>query len=177
MFLDQQFKIKDLGTLHFFLGLEVTRSQKDIVLNQRKYALELVSDAGLLAVKPMSSPMDSSIRLAHDQGSPLADAASYRRLIGRLLYLTTTHHDISFAVHHLSQFGSKPIDIHLSAAHRVLHYLKGSLGHGLFFPSSSNLHFRFVTGFCLFIGSSLVSWKSKNKLLYHILHPKQSTVM
>ncbi|KAF2284216.1 hypothetical protein GH714_019935 [Hevea brasiliensis] len=63
-FLNQTFRIKDLGTLKFFLGLEIARNSKGMVINQRKYALEILSDARYLASKPVSTPMDSSLKLS-----------------------------------------------------------------------------------------------------------------
>lgn len=104
---------------------------------------------------------------------------SYIRLIGKLLYLRTTRPDIAFVVGKLCQFSSSLLEIHLQAAHKVLRYLKGTIGKGLFYSSdSSNLTLkgytdsdwnscpdtrRSVTAFCMYIGDSLVSWKSKKQ--------------
>ncbi|XP_061348083.1 uncharacterized mitochondrial protein AtMg00810-like [Gastrolobium bilobum] len=176
--LDQQFCIKDLGPLKFFLGLEIARSPHGIVVNQRKYVLELLADSGLLGAKAASTPMEPTLRLCQNQGDPCADPASYRRLVGRLLYLANTRPDISFAVQQLSQFVANPMIAHFDAAIRVLRYLKGSPGKGLFFSSSSSLTLsgfsdadwatcldtrRSITGFCVFLGTSLISWKSKKQ--------------
>jgi hypothetical protein len=180
-FLNDRFKIKDLGPLRYFLGLEVARSKQGILLNQRKYTLELLEDSGNLAAKSSLTPYDASLKL-HNSNSPLYnDETQYRRLIGRLIYLTTTRPDISFAVQQLSQFVSKPQQVHYQAAIRVLQYLKNAPAKGLFYSATSNFKLsgfadsdwatcpttrKSVTGYCVFLGSSLISWKSK----------KQSTV-
>lgn len=90
-----------------------------------------------MAAKPATTLFNPSAKLTADQGTPLPNESSYRRLIGRLLYLTTTLLNISFSVQHLSQFVSKPHTTHLQVAHIIFRYLKGDKG--ILFPASSPL--------------------------------------
>jgi len=176
--LHSNFRIKDLGILKYFLGIRVAHSETSIYLCQRKYCLDLIRDSGLSGCKPCCIPMDNSLMLHQDDSELLTDVLSYRRLVGRLLYLTTTRPDISFATQQLSQFMSKPTRSHLAAAMRVLKYLKGHPGHGLFFPYDSQIQLtgfsdadwgtcidsrRSITGYCFFIGSYLISRKTKKQ--------------
>ena len=121
--------------------------------------------------------MDSSLRLKQDNSSELLDdPLSYRRLVGRLIYLTTTRPDIVFATQQLSQFMANPTKSHLGAAIRLLKYLKGCPTKGLYFKWNSPIHLigfsdvdwatcvltrRSITSYCFFIGNSLISWKTK----------------
>ncbi|KAL5562467.1 hypothetical protein UlMin_032214 [Ulmus minor] len=176
--LNKEFKLKDLGDLKYFLGLEIAHSTAGICVSQRKYVLDLLSEFGYLGCKPAITPMEVNTRLSISDEADLPDVGMYRRLIGKLLYLTLTRPDISYAVGQLSQFLSTPKASHLQAAQRVLRYLKAVPGQGLFFPSSSKLQLtafadsdwarcpdsrRSVTGFCIFLGDSLISWKSKKQ--------------
>lgn len=95
------FKLRDLGTLRYFLGLEIARSAAGITLCQRKYTLDLLTETGLLGCQPSSIPMDPSFKLTLEDGDLLLNAELYRRLVGKLLYLTFTRPDITYAVHKL----------------------------------------------------------------------------
>ncbi|KAM2468135.1 hypothetical protein PS1_009864 [Malus domestica] len=178
-FLSGCFRIKDLGPLKYVLGVEVARSKAGISICQRKYTLDILEEAGLLGVKPAKVPMELDLVLTTTGGDALKDPTRYRRLVGKLIYLTITRPDITYAVNNLSQFMQEPTLHHLKAAHRLLQCLKEAPGQGLLFPTENQLNLigycdadwarcpitrRSVTGFCIFLGKSLVSWKSKKQV-------------
>ncbi|CAL9023297.1 unnamed protein product, partial [Prunus brigantina] len=107
-FLHHQFRLKDLGLLKYFLGIEVARSKEGISISQRKYILDILDDVGLLGACPVDFPMEQDLKLQSTEGELLKDPTRYRRIVGRLIYLTITRPDISYPVQVLSQFMSQP---------------------------------------------------------------------
>ena len=135
--LNSAFQLKDLGPLKFFLGLEIARNSKGIFVSQRKYALEILDDYGILAAKLDPVPMEPNMKLSREDGDLLIHPTSYQRMIGRLVYLTITRPDISYFVQLLNRFMDSPRKPHLDAANKVLKYLKSSPSQGIFFFAAS----------------------------------------
>ncbi|KAM1169726.1 hypothetical protein ACFX19_032002 [Malus domestica] len=175
--LRSMFLIKDLGPLHYFLGIEVKRSSSGIFINQTKYILDLLQKANMDGAKPYNTPL-STAKLDHT--SPLLEnATEYRSLVGALQYLIWTRPDISFAVNLVCQFMHSPRLSHLQAVKRHLRYLKSSIELGLWFSKSSyplclqafsdadwagcSIDKRSTSGFCIFLGSSILSWSAKKQ--------------
>ncbi|RVW45480.1 Retrovirus-related Pol polyprotein from transposon TNT 1-94 [Vitis vinifera] len=137
-YLSEEFEVKDLGNLKYFLGMEVARSRKGIVVSQRKYILDLLKETGMLGCKPIDTPMDSQKKLGIEKESTPVDRGRYQQLVGRLIYLSHTRPDIGFAVSAVSQFMHSPTEEHMEAVYRILRYLKMTSGKGLFFRKTEN---------------------------------------
>ena len=89
-----EFEMKDLGMMHYFLGLEVWKSLDEIFLNQGKYTTEILKRFGMLDCKAMTTPMTTNLKLLNDDTSKVIDATLYRQITGSLMYLTNTRTDI-----------------------------------------------------------------------------------
>ena len=101
--LAEEFEMKDLGLMHYFLGMEVWQIQEGIFMNQGKYVVEILKRFDMLDCKSMATPMDTNLKLLSDETSKLVDMTPYRQIIGSLMYLTNTRPDIFFVVNTLSQ--------------------------------------------------------------------------
>ncbi|XP_031266608.1 uncharacterized protein LOC116125017 [Pistacia vera] len=159
--LHSNFKLKDLGSLRYFLGFEVARSSKGISLCQQKYALELIATSGLAAIKPAMIPLDPQQKF------------------------TTVEFDASFpsapdpTLKDPSSVYASAKTVPSHAALKVVKYIKGSPGLGFVFPANGSIYLqafcdsnwasclmtrKSITGFCIFLGVSLLSWKSKRQV-------------
>ncbi|CAL1404046.1 unnamed protein product [Linum trigynum] len=180
VFLRDNFALREMGALSYFLGIEVHRTSSGIVLSQRKFILDLLDRAHMSTANPISTPctLDIIQQAAQDNSPLFADPSLYRSLVGGLQYLSFTRPDISFAVNHVSQYQHAPTDTHWAAVKRILRYLRGTIDRGMEFSRSSSLHIhgysdsswascpkdrKSITGFAVFCGSNLISWSTRKQ--------------
>lgn len=96
--LKQEFEMKDLGDLRYFLGIEIIRTPDGIWLSQRQYVLDMLSKYGMADYKPISVPLDQNGKVSADAGFVLEDATMYRKIVGSLIYVTISRPDLSYTV-------------------------------------------------------------------------------
>jgi hypothetical protein len=174
--LQLEFAMTDLGTLHHFLGITAKRRPRGLFLHQRQYAIDILEQAGMSNYKPCSTPVDTQAKLFEDDGPPVADAMSYRSLIGALQYLTFSRPDIAYAVQQVCLHMHTPREPHLTTLKQILCYLCGSLDYGLLLRPSWMTELvvytdadwagcpdtrRSTSGYVVFLGANLVSWAAK----------------
>ncbi|XP_028059437.1 uncharacterized protein LOC114263138 [Camellia sinensis] len=145
--------MKDLGTLNYFLGLEISHDSTGYYLSQAKYASNLLACPGLTDCKTTSSPIDPQTRFTPIDGDLLSDVTLYRQLVGSLVYLTVTCLDIIYVVHLVSQYMSALRTPYYTALLCILCYLKGTMFYRLHYSAHSSLKFR---AFLMLIGLGIL---------------------
>ncbi|KAF7834709.1 retrovirus-related Pol polyprotein from transposon TNT 1-94 [Senna tora] len=147
-----EFSLKDLGNLHYFLGIEVTHlDDGSLLLSQGKYVHDLLCKTKMDGANFISTPMVSNSRLSKDGDNLMSDPTLYRSTVGALQYVTITRPDLSFAINKVCQFMSNPLDEHWAAVKRILRYLKEGKKYALYGCWSTDLGATsFVLSFCLF---------------------------
>lgn len=135
--LKKDFAMKDLGSLHYFLGIQVTRNQSRLYLSQFKYITYVLYRAKMAGAKPCSTPLVAGTKLSQTTNDPLQDITSYRQIVGAFQYCTLTCPKLAFMVNQLCQFMHALTSLHWSATKCVSHYLKGTLHHSLHFVKGS----------------------------------------
>ncbi|GJZ53223.1 putative ribonuclease H-like domain-containing protein [Tanacetum coccineum] len=174
----KKFQMSSMGELTFFLGLQVTQKDDGIFINQDKYVDEILKKFGFSTVKTTSTPMETSKPLLKDEEAEDVDVHLYRSMIGSLMYLTSSRHDIMFVVCACARFQVTPKVSHLHDVKRIFRYLKGKPKLGLWYPKDSpfdleaytdsdyagaSLDRKSTTEGCQFLVSRLISWQCKKQ--------------
>ena len=178
-YLSKEFEIKDLGSLKYFLGIEVSRSKNGIFLSQRKYTLDLLKETGMSACQLIDTPMEEGLKLCVESNQIPIDKGRYQRLVGRLMYLAHTRPDLAYALSVVSQFMHNPGEQHMNSVMRILRYLKSAPGKGIMFTKKEDWQNvsvytdvdwagaiddrRSTSGYFTFVGGNLVTWRSKKQ--------------
>ncbi|XP_019167847.1 PREDICTED: uncharacterized protein LOC109163553 [Ipomoea nil] len=171
------FKIRDLGTPGFFLGIETILVNGGLILSQWRYMTDLLNRFGMVDCKPLATPT-AVTQVVTPSSQPCEDPTQYHRIVGALQYLTITRPDLSYAVNRLCQFMHSPTIDHWGLVKRVLRYIKGTLDYGLRVSASSSADIhafsdsdwagcpidrKSTSGYAVFLGSNLISWLSRKQ--------------
>ena len=173
-----RFALKDLGSLSYFLGVEVIPTTTGLFLSQRKYVCDLLQQLGMLDTKAATTPLSVGTQLTATSGTTLPEPKDYRAALGSLQYLTLTRPDVAFAVNRLSQFMQSLTLDHWHALKRLLRYVNGTKDQGLLLHRDSppTLHgfvdadwagnkddYTSTMGHVIFLGRNPLTWCSKKQ--------------
>jgi hypothetical protein len=176
--LASEFDMKDLGLMHYYLGLEVWQKRGEVFLGQEKYAIKILQKFGMMEYKSMDTAMNADIRKLKVPDSDPVDISLYQQLIGSSMYLVNTRLDIFFAVNTLSQFQVEPREEHWIVAKHVLRNIRETINYGLKYTTSSDIQLHGFTdfdwagsaedkkstsGMCFSLGSTIISWSSRKQ--------------
>lgn len=136
--LNTVFRMKDMGEVHYFLGIQVHHTPDGLFLNQSKYAKDLLFAAGMQDCAPMPTPLPVKLHPLQGENEVFSDPRYFRSLAGKLQYLTLTRPDLQFSVNYICQKMHMPSvsDFHLLK--RILRYVKGTLEMGINITAATN---------------------------------------
>ncbi|KAE8705448.1 Phosphoglucomutase [Hibiscus syriacus] len=118
--LAKEFETKDLGSMRYFLGMEIARFEEELIINQRKYVLDLLAETGMLDCKPVKTPMEPDLKFCKEMTRNPVNKETYQSLVGKLIYLSLTRPDIAYSVSIVSQHMSDPREEHLEVVNKIL---------------------------------------------------------
>ena len=179
--LSEEYEMKDLGELKYFLGIQVHRNKerKLIHINQSSYNRTVLERFGMMDSKPMNTPLPGGARLIKATATDvLTDQKEYQSMVGSLMYaMLATRPDLAQCIQQISQYSSKPARPHEKATKHALRYLNGTIDQGITF--NGNLGFKLecwsdanwggeegresVSGFVFTIAGGAVSYSSKKQ--------------
>ncbi|XP_038704708.1 uncharacterized mitochondrial protein AtMg00810-like [Tripterygium wilfordii] len=172
--------MSDLGSLHFFLGLEVKQGKDGVFVSQKKYATDLLKKFNMLNCKMAATPMNVNEKLQLEDGTEKANARNFRSLVGGLIYLTNTRPDIAFSMSIVSRFMHSPSKQHFGAAKRIMRYIAGTVDYGIWFTNVPDFKLfgftnsdwagsiddrKSTSGNIFKLGSGAVTWSSKKQAM------------
>ena len=187
-----EFEMSDLGMMHHFLGIEVMQSSTGIFISQKKYVGEILDRFQMKDCNLINTPSEFGMKLNKDNGGKKVDDTLYKKIVGSLMYLTTTRPDIIHVVSVISRYMECPIEIHLLAAKRIFQYLQGTKEFRLFYKNGEKSDlFGFTdsdyvgdlddrkntSGYIFMMGTGVVSWSSKKKPIVTLSSTKAEFVV
>ncbi|AAF32440.1 hypothetical protein; 74056-75837 [Arabidopsis thaliana] len=177
--MSSKFEMSNLGKLTYYLGIEVIQHKDGIALNQNRYALKILEEAGMIDCNRVHTPMEMGLKFSKAEEEEEVDATAYRKNVGCLRYLLHTRPDLSYCVGVLSRYMQSPRVSHAAAMKQCLRYLKGTTSLGLIFKrcekipklvgysdSSHNVDpddGRSTAGHVFYLGESPITWCSSKQ--------------
>ncbi|XP_066373760.1 uncharacterized mitochondrial protein AtMg00810-like [Miscanthus floridulus] len=131
-----RFRMSNLGTLSYYLGIEVRQGKEALTLDQSAYASKLLERSGMAECKPCVTPMEERLKLTKANTAVKVDATLYRSIVGGPRYLVHMRPDIAFVVGYVSRFMKDPREDHWATVKRLLCYIKGTVDHGIVLPKT-----------------------------------------
>eukprot|EP00253_Pinus_taeda_P010342 PITA_10342 len=174
--LTREFEMKDMGLMHYFLGMEVWQGDVELFVSQGKYANEIFTRFCMERSKPMETPLAGNWRKEDATLGEVVEATVYRQLVGSLMYLVNTQLDMCYVVNQLSQAMVRLTMLYWKATKHVSRYLRGTTKFGLWYKQIEGVKLqgftdadwvgspsnRKSTSRGIFsIGSSTISWYNR----------------
>ena len=128
-----EFDMSDLGRMKHFLRVEVKQCSDGIFICHKRYAREVLERFAMGNSNAVKNPIVPGTKLSKDKGGVRIDETLFKKVVGSLMYLPVTRHDLMYGVSLISRFMSSPTMSHWLAAKRILRYLKSTTNLGIFF--------------------------------------------
>jgi len=127
----KKFEMSNLDNLTYFLGIEFDMNSQGVLIHQRKYAQDVLKRFNMLNCKPISTPVDTGVKLSLVNDVKEVNPTLFKQIVGSLRYLCHTRPDIAYGVGLVSRYMVKHTTSHLVAAKRILRYVKDTRSYGI----------------------------------------------